>query len=93
MLRHPPPCFLEKHSLNHVATTHSNGGGNGEKKVEMDWARVKESKAVLYNAYLGMEPTELQSQREAKNDVKERNRDRDGICREHMERIGRDSTR
>ncbi|GFR62097.1 LINE-1 retrotransposable element ORF2 protein [Elysia marginata] len=34
-----------------------------------------------------------QSQREAKNDVEERNRGRDGICTEDMERTGGDSTR
>ncbi|GFR58120.1 hypothetical protein ElyMa_003473800 [Elysia marginata] len=38
-----------------------------------------------------MEPTGPQSQREAH--VQERNRSRDGICREDMERTRRDSTR
>ncbi|GFR65558.1 hypothetical protein ElyMa_005533800 [Elysia marginata] len=44
-------------------------------------------------AQLGKEPTGPQSQREAKNDVEERNRGRDGIRTEDMERTGRESTR
>ncbi|GFS01429.1 hypothetical protein ElyMa_004580900 [Elysia marginata] len=46
-------------------------------KVKLDWAHFKEAKAVHYKASLGVEPAGLQSQREAKNDVEERNRGRD----------------
>ncbi|GFS07351.1 hypothetical protein ElyMa_004728600 [Elysia marginata] len=61
----------------------------------MDWAHCKETEAVHYNykAQLGMEPIGPQNQREAKNDLEERNIGIDGIRREDMESTGRVSTR
>ncbi|GFR65704.1 hypothetical protein ElyMa_000209600 [Elysia marginata] len=60
------------------------------------WHTLRKPRQCITRHSLVWDPqgrTLAQGQRKAKNDLEKKNRGRDSICREDMERTGRDSTR